>query len=333
MALKKKKKVLLYYNPYSGNGSFLDKIDYVIEQFQKNDLQIVPVRTNRGKAIEEALAEMDQDEYRQILVSGGDGTVNLLVNAMVKYDIHLPIGLLPSGTANDFAFNFDIPSDIEEQVDIALNGTECMVDVGRVNQKCFINVAAMGALVDVSQKTDPELKNNIGVLAYYLKGASEIPNLKAIPMKFIEDDNVFEEKIYFMVVLNGQSAGGFRNICPDAAVNDGLLDVVIFKKMSIIDLPKLFIKVLKGRQSKDKNVIMFRTNHIRLESPNDVSTDIDGETGEKFPLDISILKGRLKVFSAKDSECAKSQEMYEAKKEQIQREIAQGIEDSKTESE
>lgn len=298
MTIEKGKKVLLYYNPFSGNGSFKSRIDYIIERFQERGLQIIPVRAAHGKAIDRAMAEMDQNEYRQILVAGGDGTINICINSMMKHGISLPIAVFPTGTANDFAYSLGVPSSFEQMVDIALGDSTRFVDVGKVNNRYFINVAAMGTLVDVSQKTDPDLKNNIGVLAYYLKGLSEVPNLKPIPMTFITDDKVFDEKIYFMVVMNGKSAGGFKNISPEAEIDDGLLDVVIFKKMSFLDLPKLLIKVLKGHQSNDKNVIFFKTHRLRIESPVDVSTDIDGETGEKFPLDFSVLSGGIEIFAS-----------------------------------
>jgi len=81
-----------------------------------------------------------------------------------------------------------------------------------MQRQYFVNVAALGRLVDVSQKTDPNLKNTLGVLAYYLKGASEVKDLKPIPIKLTTPDKVYEENMFFMVVMNGISAGGSKNI-------------------------------------------------------------------------------------------------------------------------
>lgn len=114
--------------------------------------------------------------------------------------------------ANDFAYYFDIPSSIEYQLDIALGTTTSPTDVGVVNDRNFVNVAAMGALIDVSQKTDPNLKNVMGTLAYYLKAVTELPQLRALPVTLTTPDEVMEEEIYFMVVMNGESAGGFLEI-------------------------------------------------------------------------------------------------------------------------
>ena len=166
MKVEKREKILLFYNPYSGNGMFKNNLDTIIERFQDSGFQVVPVRAAKGNVIEQALGEMDQEMYRQIIVAGGDGTINICVNAMIRNNIDLPLAIFPAGTANDFASYFNLPKDIESMVDIAMGGKYTYADVGRCNDKFFINVAALGNLIDVSQKTDPNLKNTLGVFAY-----------------------------------------------------------------------------------------------------------------------------------------------------------------------
>ncbi|MDO5414999.1 MAG: YegS/Rv2252/BmrU family lipid kinase [Bacillota bacterium] len=293
---EQKKKVLLYYNAYSGSGVFKNNLDHIVERIQNAGYQTIPVRTAKGVVIDEVLSNLDQSEYDRIIVAGGDGTVNLCVNAMIKHDIHLPIGILPAGTANDFAYYFELPSDIDYQLDIALGDKTTKVDVGEVNGRNFVNVAAMGALIDVSQKTDPNLKNAIGVLAYYLKAVTEIPQLHAIPVKLTTPDAVHFEDIYFMVVMNGESAGGFRKLSPQSSMNDGKLDVIAFRKMPIMELGPLLFEVVNGRHPNNKNVLYFQTEELLIESTEDISTDIDGERGEPLPLKFKVINERLDVF-------------------------------------
>lgn len=300
MCQEKAEKVLLFYNPNSGNGLFKNNLDYIIDRFQTAGYQIVPVRAAKGMAIDRALATMNVDEYRQIIAAGGDGTINICVNAMIRHDIHLPLAIFPAGTANDFAYYFEIPTDIDGMVDIALGNHFTNADVGKVNDRHFINVAAMGALIDVSQKTDPNLKNTIGVMAYYLKAVTEVPNLRAHKVRLITPDETYEEEMYFMVVMNGISAGGFKKISPESEINDGLMDVILFRKMPIIELGPLLFNVIHGNHSKNKHVLTFKTAEMRLESDDDVSTDIDGEQGEKFPLNFGLLHNRLKIFTEED---------------------------------
>lgn len=300
MKTKKREKVLLFYNPYSGNGMFKNNLDNIIERFQNSGFQVVPVRAARGGSIEQALAEMDQSMYRQIIVAGGDGTINICVNAMIQNNIDLPVAIFPTGTANDFASYFSIPKDINSMVDVAMGDHYTSVDVGKCNDRYFINVAALGNLVDVSQKTDPNLKNTLGVLAYYLKGASEVVNLKALPVKLTTPEKVYEEEMFFMVVMNGVSAGGFKKLSPSSDIQDGKLNVILFRKMPVIDFIPLFFGVLAGNCETNKNVLTFETDRLTIESPVEISTDVDGEHGEKLPLEFSVLERKLKVFTNKN---------------------------------
>ena len=289
-------KILIYYNPYSGSGVFKNNLDYIIGRCQDAGYQAVPIRASKGKVIDRTFAEINQEEYSRIIVGGGDGTVNLCVNAMIKHNINLPLAILPSGTANDFAYYFGLPSDIKELMDIALGDVTSPADVGKVNDKVFINVAAMGALVDVSQKTDPNLKNSLGIVAYYLTAMSELPQIRPLAVKLTTPDAVYEEEIYFMVVMNGESAGGFRKLNPESSINDGKLDVIAFLKMPIVELAPLLIEVLRGRHPKNKHVLYFQTDKLTMESNADIGTDIDGEHGEKLPLHFSVLHNRLSIF-------------------------------------
>ncbi|MGI6722375.1 MAG: YegS/Rv2252/BmrU family lipid kinase [Anaerovoracaceae bacterium] len=302
MSVDKRKKVLLFYNPYSGNGMFKNSLDMIIHKFQEQKLLVVPVRSEKGPIIEEALDAIDEDDYREIIVAGGDGTLNMCVNAMLKRDIHLPIGLFPVGTANDFAYYFDLPQEVEEMADVAIGDHISTADVGRCNDRYFINVAAMGSLVDVSQKTDPNLKNTLGIFSYYLKALGELSSMKPLHVKLITDDHVYKETMYFMVVMNGKSAGGFKKISPQSDINDGLLDVILFRKMPFMEFGPLLFSVLQGNHPKNKHVLVFNTDHLRIESDEEISTDVDGEKGEKLPLEFKVLPKRLQIFTPERSE-------------------------------
>ncbi len=151
--------------------------------------------------------------------------------------------------------------------------------------------------MDTSQKTDPNLKNTLGVLSYYLKGVTEIANLKPMPVKLITEEETYEENMYFMLVMNGKSAGGFKKISPDSEINDGLLDVILFREMPMRELGPLFVSVIQGQHASHKNVLVFKTNKMRIESSVDVPTDIDGEEGATLPLEFSVLHKKLCVFT------------------------------------
>ncbi len=294
----KKNKVLLFYNPNAGSGLFKNNLDLIIEKFQRRKLYVIPVRADRKGILHEVMANINPDEFRKVIAAGGDGTINLVVNEMIENNIDLPIAIFPSGTANDFAYYFDIPHDIDGMLKIALEEHYTYTDIGRVNNKYFVNVAAMGFLVDVSQKTDPNIKNTLGIISYYLKGFTEIPNLRPIPVKITSEEYTSEDMIYFMLVMNGRSAGGFKRIAPLAEVNDGLLDVMLFKEMSPLELMPLLFNVMTGQHHENKNVVFFQTRKLLVESEQEVGTDVDGEKGSDLPLDIEVLPRKFRINTA-----------------------------------
>ena len=125
--------------------------------------QIVPYRIQIGKDISEAFDIVD-DTYEYILIAGGDGTVDSVVNAMIKKGKQLPIAILPVGTANDFGMFLGMPEDVTEACENILKMEPKSIDMGKINDKYFVNVASTGLFTDVSQKTDVNLKNTIGKL-------------------------------------------------------------------------------------------------------------------------------------------------------------------------
>ncbi|MBF8984251.1 YegS/Rv2252/BmrU family lipid kinase [Lutibacter sp. B2] len=288
-------KVILIYNPFAGNRVFKNHLDYVIEKFQQQGLQIIPYRMDSQESLYKMISEIDEKEYNKILIAGGDGTINQVVNGLLKYNIQLPVSIFPVGTANDYAQYFNLPKNIEEMTEIALGDHYTYSDVGYVNDQYFINVASLGFLIDISQKTDPNLKNNLGVLAYYLKGIEELPKMKPINVKVSSKEINYIGEIYFMLIMNGKSAGGFKKIAPLASTNDGLLDIFIFKKCALYELIPLMLNVVNGEHMNNAHVIYFQTDELTVDCDGNIGTDLDGEKGSTFPLVIKTIPKKLKI--------------------------------------
>ncbi|MCY6958941.1 YegS/Rv2252/BmrU family lipid kinase [Clostridium brassicae] len=288
-------KVKFIYNPYSGENTILDNIDTVIRVHQKYGYWVVPFRISKDFELIDAFKDID-DSYKYVLIAGGDGTVDNVVNVMKKIGINIPIAILPVGTANDFAKFIGMPSNIEKACEQILESEPCELDLGKVNDKYFINVASTGLFTDVSQKTDENLKNTIGKLAYYVKGIEQIPNFRKLNVKVTSENMVFEGDMYLILVFNGQTAGNFK-LAYKADASDGLLDVIIIKAGMIKDIITLFIKMLRSEHLEDfKGLIYFKTDKLQIECYEDILTDIDGERGPDFPLTIECIKGGLKVL-------------------------------------
>ena len=291
-------KVKFIYNPYSGENLILSKLDKVISLHQEAGYTIVPYRITAGEDVGVALNDIKDGNYKYILIAGGDGTVDSVVNAMAKSGISLPIGILPVGTANDFSKFLGMPSDVEEACKQILSSEVKSVDLGSINDKYFVNVASTGVFTDVSQKTDVNLKNTIGKLAYYLKGLEELPNFRKLHVNILSKEVEFDGEMYLLLVFNGATAGNF-NLATRADACDGLLDIIMFKAVQIYELLPLFIKVLKGEHLDSNKVLYFKTDYLKVECHEDIVTDIDGEKGPDFPLEIKCIKGGLKILGAK----------------------------------
>jgi YegS/Rv2252/BmrU family lipid kinase len=289
------KKVKFIYNPFSGENSIISDIDKVIAVHQKQGYLVVPFRISYNCNIVDAFVDIKED-YTYVLIAGGDGTVDTVVNVMKENNIKLPIGILPTGTANDFAKNISMPTDVEKACEKILNSHPKKIDVGSINDKYFINVASTGLFTDVSQKTDVNLKNTMGKLAYYIKGLEQLPNFRSLKIKVNSKEVQFNGDMYLMLIFNGQTAGNFK-LAYKAEITDGLLDVIIIKAGHIKDIVTLFIKILRGDHLENQNeLIYFKTDRLEIECHEDIVTDIDGEKGPDFPLVIECIAGGIEVL-------------------------------------
>jgi len=254
------------------------------------------------KKLEEAFLKLKQDisSYDRVLIAGGDGTVNLAVNLMIKYDIDLPLGIYPAGTCNDFAMFLGASRSVSEQTETLLGDHFELCDVGRINDRYFVNVASFGAFVASGQRTDEVAKNLLGPLDYYLKAVEELISLEAIKVTIEADSLRYEGYVYLVIIMNGRSAGGFHKLGRLASINDGLLDVLIFKKCSVLELPTVLLEVMAGNHLQNKNVISFKTSSMKIFCDETDKTDIDGEKGPSFPLDIQVVPRKLKVICKKE---------------------------------
>lgn len=290
--------VQLVYNPFAGQRIFGSRLDFVIETFQKTGYEVRIHRTKSPDDFNDFFVGRDFSECVAILIAGGDGSFCKAVNAIKNNGIECPVGVLPAGTANDFARHLGIPESISEAVPIMARLDSRKVDLGEVNGKYFVNVCSGGLLTSISHSIDPELKNALGVLAYYLKGIQQLHTLRGIPFRIKANNRIYEEDFFMFLVLNGSSAGGFNRIGEFASVKDGRLDFVGLRACPINDMPFVFAKIMLGEHLNDKNVLYFQSDHIVVEYLGNEKhpSVIDGEEGPHYPLDIRVHKEELNVL-------------------------------------
>ena len=291
------KKVKFIYNPNSGERKVPYELDRIVEIYQENNYIVVPFRLCKSQPISNAFEDINEN-YDHILISGGDGTVDLIVNVMKQLDINIPIGILPSGTANDFAKAVNLSFDIRNCIYKIINSKPKKIDIGKINDKYFINVASAGMFTDVSQKINPELKNSIGKVSYYLKGIEEALYMRKFYIELSSQEVNYEGDMYLMLIFNGKTAGNI-NLAYKAKVDDGLLDVIVVKNVLLPNMLPLLISILKGEHLEGYNkeeILYFKTDKLKVDCKDNLVTDIDGEKGPDFPLEIECIKEGIELL-------------------------------------
>lgn len=295
------KKLKLFYNPFSGNKSFKFDLDVCIGIFQEGGYEVHPFRTLHPGDIEDHIAHMDPN-YDIVVASGGDGTVNIVINALMRRGLHIPLGIIPSGTANDFATYLGFKSGQVEDVCKTIVSTKPVdIDLGLVNGSIFfINVCAGGFFTNVSQTVDKDVKNALGSLSYYLKGVEQLPQFRKIPFRITTSQEVVEEDLYFYMILNSAGTGGFTNLSPEASVTDGKFEFIAIKGRPLIEMTPVLMKMITGEHIHDKNVLYLKDDYFKIEcldeSFNIMESTVDGEMGPDMPFDVRVIPKAIPVF-------------------------------------
>ena len=293
------KTLKLIYNPNAGRSPSSDKhfknsIDDCVEVFQSAGYRIHLLRATSFELLDKSIADLDED---LIVTAGGDGSVNHVIGALKRHNKDTPIGIIPAGTANDFAAYIKMPKNHKEAAAAIVNGSVIKADLGLANDQYFVNVLGTGVLANVSQKVDTHFKDALGKMAYYLKGLGQLPNFMPIPLRITTQSQIMEEELFLFLALNGGGAGGFDRLSTAAEIDDGLLDFVGFRAMNMIDIAALFLKVISGDYLDDRRVLFFREQEVLVEHINgkNINTDTDGEHGPDLPVKIKCQKDAVHI--------------------------------------
>ena len=289
------KKILLVYNPVSGHAAFKNRLDTVIENFQRRGIFLSIYRTcaNDNSAFVDCV-KISQAEG--VIAAGGDGTLHAVINWLKKNSLDLPVGVIGSGTSNDFAAYLNL--DAEKTVNAVTFGRTRPVDLGLVNGKeFFINVASAGIFTSVAHEVDSRLKNFFGKSAYYLRGLGELKNFKTIPLDIMADGENFSVDAFLFLVLNSPSVAGLKKISDAAQIDDGKLDLLALKKSSPKSLVALTKKILAGESVQaDENIFFLQAKTFEIKSAAALISDLDGEIGDALPMKIETIPHAIKFF-------------------------------------
>jgi diacylglycerol kinase (ATP) len=248
-----------------------------------------------------SLADVIRDcapQVDAVVVAGGDGTVNGAIPALV--DAGKPVGILPFGTANDLALTLGIPADPLAAAGVIADGHLRGIDVGKVNDAYFLNVASVGLSVDIAQRQDEQLKRQWGVFSYVLATVDTLTAAERFGATITCGERSERVTAYQIAVGNGIHYGGGLMVSPDARIDDGLLDVYAIETTSIANLIALAPKLRDGTLVERDDVAFFRCPTVRIETDRPMPVNTDGEVTTETPAEFSVLAGALQVFAPPD---------------------------------
>lgn len=290
------KRARLIYNPTSGREILKRNLPEILEKLEVAGYEAsCHATTAEGDAIKAAKIAVER-KYDVVIAAGGDGTIHEVVNGLAEQEYRPQLGIIPAGTTNDFARALQIPRDIGAAVDIIIKGETIPVDIGRMNEKYFINIAGGGRITELTYEVPSKLKTVLGQLAYYLKGIEMLPSIKPSDVRIEYDGKLFEgEAMLFLVGLTN-SIGGFEKIAPDSSINDGLFSLLILKKINLADFVRVATLALRGEHVNDPSVIYTQANRIKVQAAEKVQLNLDGEFGGLLPAEFENLYRHLEVF-------------------------------------
>lgn len=240
-------------------------------------------------------------QYQFIVGVGGDGTVNEVIGGLIESHSHIPLAIIPAGTVNDFANHLSLPSTADEFVNMIKDLNIHKVDIGKVNNQYFANVIACGMFSDISFHVSKDEKTKYGPFAYYAEGIRQLPKQLSTNMHLHvkTDHEEFEEEASLFLITNTSQVGGIKRITPDASVEDGLLDLIIFKKCSPTDTIALIKDFAINEHKKSPFLKYIQSHSITIECDEELIYDIDGEEGRTFPIYATVEKQILNLIVPK----------------------------------
>jgi diacylglycerol kinase (ATP) len=288
-------KPFIIFNPTAGSVTDEKRAGAELKR-----LRPVTIAATKKRGDAEKLArEMARRGCDYLIVAGGDGTLNEVVNGIARTQRSPKIGILPLGTGNDFARTLGLPISLEENIAILRAGKTRAIDIVRVRSdraRYFVNVAAGGFSGIVRKKTTPEIKKTWGPLAYIRGAAAALPKLHAYKTRIVLDgDEEFSAVLYNVIIANGRFAAGGLSIAPDADPADALLDVVLIPKCGAAELALLAAEIVLGKHFSSNTIIFRRAKKVSVRSRPGMWFNVDGELVGSVPAMFQIVPRALRL--------------------------------------
>lgn len=274
------KKLLFVFNPRSGRGQLAADLMEILNIFAQANYQITVHPTQRALDAYETIRDQASD-YDLLVLSGGDGTLNECVCAMMSLDpAKRPvIGYIPSGTVNDFATSRHISKKATDAARDIVSGRRFSCDIGGFQDSYFSYVAAFGAFTDVAYGTPQNKKNLYGNMAYLIEGAKKLTSLQSYHLMVETETKAVEGDFILGLITNTTSVGGFHIRTADISLTDGLCEVILVKASSgVKNLSNLLTSIVL-QDFTSEHLFYTKSKHVRITFDHPTPWTLDGEYG------------------------------------------------------
>lgn len=294
-------KTLVIFNPNAGQWDARRELEKALGLLAKRGWEVVQRETRgKGDALRYA-QEAVSSGYEAVIVAGGDGTVNEVVNGLVGSDVAL--GVLPLGTGNVWAREIGMPFATPLRPSHLLAGAQTLAegliyaaDLGQAGERTFLLWAGVGFDAQVVKSLNPRLKRYLGPLAYIFSGLSIARKSTGTPVTLIIDGEEISRKVLFIEISNVSLYAAILRLAPEACLDDGLLEITIFKGEGILALIHHFFKMLIGRHLRDPEVERYKGREVRLTTALPLPVQVDGDYLGTTPLECTVLPQALRVI-------------------------------------
>ncbi|MEG0250891.1 MAG: diacylglycerol kinase family lipid kinase [Peptostreptococcus sp.] len=292
------KRALLVINPSAGLEKAKKYEDFAIEKLEGLFDELTIKYTEKSGDASAFASQAAKDSYDSVFVMGGDGTVNEGINGLAEHEHRPNFGFFPLGTVNDLARALSIPLDPQKAIEGLDLSKSKKVDIGKINDKYFMNVVAIGVIPEAVNDVDSSKKTRLGRFAYFVSGFKQFKNTQSYAFSMLVDGE--EKHIQSSMILIGltNSIGGFEQILPNAVVDDGMLHMIYLKDETILDTIRTFPDLLKGVDTSSNYVgyLQLKQVSIKSDDEHELATNIDGDEGDKLPIDIRVLPAHINVY-------------------------------------
>lgn len=281
-------------NPLGGKGKSLKALKAAEKIFAERGVEYTVHNTEYAGHATELARELSRKPEAKILVFGGDGSFNEVLNGIENFE-NVTLGIVPCGTGNDFVRASGHPTKIKEAIDLILKDNVGYIDYIDVGSRRCLNVAGAGMDVDVLLRY-AAMKAFRGKLKYYASLIDTLIHVKWHKLRLTIDGKTMDKSVFMIGVGNGTCIGGGMPICPDAKVDDGLLSVVIVNEMKKSRIPVELPGFLSGKHVKKDYTEVYSAKEVTVEVLDDGKIELDGEVIDDKILECKVVHNVLKVY-------------------------------------